>query len=69
MCAKIIPAILSDYDGTLCPTSSVKNKAGTIPEELEQVLWSISRHIPLCIIYSKDYHFLHPRTKFARVLS
>ncbi|MPZ07092.1 MAG: hypothetical protein GEU26_11875 [Nitrososphaeraceae archaeon] len=69
MCAKKIAAILSDYDGTLCPTGSVKNKAGTIPEELEQVLWSISRQIPVCIISSKDYHFLHPRTKFARVLS
>ena len=69
MCAKIIAAILSDYDGTLCPTGSVKNKAGTIPEELEQVLWSISRQIPVCIISSKDYRFLHPRTKFARVLS
>lgn len=69
MCAKKIVAILSDYDGTLCPTGSVKNKAGTIPEELEQVLWRISRQIPVCIISSKDYHFLHPRTKFASVLS
>lgn len=69
MCAKRIAAFLSDYDGTLCPTGSVKNKAGTIPEELEQVLWSISRQIPVCIISSKDYRFLHPRTKFARVLS
>ncbi|MGC1133611.1 MAG: hypothetical protein WA941_12375 [Nitrososphaeraceae archaeon] len=69
MCVNRIAAILSDYDGTLCPTDSVKNKAGTIPEELEQVLWSISRQIPVCIISSKDYHFLHPRTKFAGVLS
>ena len=69
MCAKRIAAILSDYDGTLCPTDIVKNKTGTIPEELEQVLWSISRQIPICIISSKDYHFLHPRTKFAGVLS
>jgi HAD superfamily hydrolase (TIGR01484 family) len=69
MCANRIAAILSDYDGTLCPTSSVRNKAGTIPGGLEKVLWSISRQIPVCIISSKDYHFLHPRTKFARVLS
>lgn len=69
MCTKKIVAILSDYDGTLCPTGSVKNKVGTIPEELERVLWRVSRHIPVCIISSKDYHFLHPRTKFARVLS
>lgn len=69
MCVKRIAAILSDYDGTLCPTDSVKNRAGTIPEKLEQVLWSISRQIPVCIISSKDYHFLYPRTKFARVFS
>ena len=64
-----IAAILSDYDGTLCPTDSVKSEAGTIPEELEQILWDISRQIPVCIISSKDYHFLHSKTKFARILS
>jgi HAD superfamily hydrolase (TIGR01484 family) len=64
-----ITAILSDYDGTLCPTNSVRNQDGTIPEELRQVLSDISEMIPVCIISSKDYHFLHPRTKFARILS
>jgi hydroxymethylpyrimidine pyrophosphatase-like HAD family hydrolase len=64
-----ITAILSDYDGTLCPTKSVRNQAGTIPEELRQVLWDISKRIPVCIISSKDYHFLHPRTRFAKILS
>jgi hydroxymethylpyrimidine pyrophosphatase-like HAD family hydrolase len=64
-----ITAILSDYDGTLCPTNSVRNQDGTIPEELRQVLWDISKRIPVCIISSKDYHFLHPRTRFARLLS
>jgi hypothetical protein len=60
---------LSDYDGTLCPTNSVRNQDGTIPEELRQVLWDISKRIPVCIISSKDYHFLHPRMKFAKILS
>jgi hypothetical protein len=32
-----ITAILSDYDGTLCPTNSVRNQDGTIPKELRQV--------------------------------
>lgn len=64
-----ITAILSDYDGTLCPTDYIRNQDGTIPEELRQVLWDISKRIPVCIISSKDYHFLHPRTKFARILS
>jgi hypothetical protein len=64
-----ITAILSDYDGTLCPTNSIINQDGTVPEELRQVLSDISKMIPVCIISSKDYHFLHPRTKFARILS
>jgi hydroxymethylpyrimidine pyrophosphatase-like HAD family hydrolase len=64
-----VAAFLSDYDGTLCPTDSLKNKAGIIPKELEQILWNISQQIPVCIISSKDYHFLHSRTKFARILS
>jgi trehalose-6-phosphatase len=64
-----ITAILSDYDGTLCPTDYIRNQDGTIPEELRQVLWDISKRIPVCIISSKDYHFLQPRTKFARILS
>lgn len=33
------------------------------------MLSDISKMIPVCIISSKDYHFLHPRTKFARILS
>jgi len=64
-----ITAIFSDYDGTLCPTDFVRSQANRIPKELEQTLWDISQRIPVCIISSKDYHFLHPRTKFARILS
>jgi hydroxymethylpyrimidine pyrophosphatase-like HAD family hydrolase len=64
-----ITAIFSDYDGTLCSTDSVRSQGNRIPEELEHTLWDISQRIPLCIISSKDYHFLHPRTKFARILS
>lgn len=64
-----ITAIFSDYDGTLCPTDSVRSQENRIPKELEQTLWDISQCIPVCIISSKDCHFLHPRTKFARILS
>jgi len=64
-----ITAIFSDYDGTLCPTDLVRSQENMIPEELEQTLWDISQRIPVCIISSKDYHFLHTRTKFARILS
>jgi HAD superfamily hydrolase (TIGR01484 family) len=64
-----ITALLSDYDGTLCPTSSVRSQINTIPKELEDVLWSVSRRIPVCIISSKDFSFLNSRAKFARIIS
>jgi hypothetical protein len=51
---KQVGAILSDYDGTLCPTNSVPDDrsygGGTIPQELEQILFRISKHKPVCII-------------------
>jgi hypothetical protein len=49
--------LLSDYDGTLCPTTSVRgdgsNNSGMIPNELEQALVQISERIPVCIISSR----------------
>ena len=69
---KHVNALLSDYDGTLCPTSSVRGGSsvgGTIPQELEQLLFCISKRIPICIISSKDFAFLHKRTRFANILS
>jgi HAD superfamily hydrolase (TIGR01484 family) len=67
-----IDAILSDYDGTLCSTTSVRSGISlvdTIPQELEQILFRISEYIPVCIISSKDFLFLHKRTRFAGILS
>jgi|SRR5215204_1261298 HAD superfamily hydrolase (TIGR01484 family) len=72
---KHVDAILSDYDGTLCPTTSVRGgrsidiDVGTIPQGLEQILFQISDCIPICIISSKDFEFLHSRTRFAKILS
>jgi trehalose-6-phosphatase len=49
-----IAAILSDYDGTLCPTGSVKTREkNIIPEILSNILWDLSEKIPICIISSK----------------
>ena len=74
-----ISAILSDYDGTLSPTTflnhnNIKNEV--FPNnnysktlELEKVLWEISSKIPIGIISTKDFNFLHYRTRFANVLS
>jgi HAD superfamily hydrolase (TIGR01484 family) len=68
-----IDVILSDYDGTLCPTTSVRGggnyDVGTIPQGLEQILFLISDRIPLCVVSSKDFEFLHNRAKFASILS
>jgi HAD superfamily hydrolase (TIGR01484 family) len=69
---KQIDAILSDYDGTLCSATSVRNgvgPVGTIPKELEQILFHLSERIPVCIISSKDFEFLHNRARFASILS
>ncbi len=67
-----IDAILSDYDGTLCPTSSItqdNSNSSIIPERLETIIWNISEKIDICIVSSKDFGFLHRRTKFAKILS
>src|SRR5437899_7202987 len=67
-----IDAILSDYDGTLCPAASVRGNGGSnskIPPKLEKILWNISKEIPVCVVSSKDFFFLHDKTKFAKVVS
>ena len=65
-----IAAILSDYDGTLCPTGSIRSQEqNIIPASLEDVLWSISEKIPVGIVSSKDFGFLHSKTKFAKIVS
>ena len=65
-----IAAILSDYDGTLCPTGSIRYQdKSVIPKNLEDILWDISEKIPVCIVSSKDFGFLHTRAKFAKIIS
>ena len=63
-----ISALLSDYDGTLCPCSVNPNE-DTMPERLNGVLLDISEKIPVCIVSSKDFGFLHKRIKFANIIS
>ena len=73
-----ISTILSDYDGTLRPTTLIHNNdtkhegftndfSQTL--ELEKVLWEISSKITIGIISTKDFNFLHYRTRFANILS
>ena len=66
-------AILSDFDGTLCPTSGIKynyNSSDFIPRAIEDILYDISLTVPIAIITSKDFDFIYPKTsKFAKILS
>jgi hydroxymethylpyrimidine pyrophosphatase-like HAD family hydrolase len=64
-----ISAIVSDYDGTLCPTGAVRNQdENLIPANVEETLWNISGKIPICIVSSKDFAFLHNRARFANII-
>ena len=69
-----IKAIISDFDGTLCPTSSINpydNELNNlIPLELEENLCNISNNIPICIVSSKDFYFLYEKVKkFSNIIS
>ena len=65
-----IRAIFADYDGTLCPTATLRSAGGSfIPSSLSDVLWALSQHVPVCIISSKDSHFLIRRAPFANAFS
>src|SRR5688500_2094180 len=63
-----IDAILSDYDGTLCPTTSLTLN-NSLPEDLHKILYDISQSIPVCIVSSKDFSFLEPCSNFAVIIS
>ena len=65
-----IRAIFADYDGTLCPTTALRSASVSfIPGPLSDVLWALSQHVPVCIISSKDSHFLIRRAPFANTFS
>ena len=63
-----ISALISDYDGTLCPTSSL-SFSNSLPEDLHNILLDISKFIPVCIVSSKDFHFLDSCVNFAVIIS
>jgi hypothetical protein len=55
---------------TAIPTASVNDRyEGKIPSGLERVLWKISGKIPVSIVTSKDYAFIHHKTMFAKAAS
>jgi hydroxymethylpyrimidine pyrophosphatase-like HAD family hydrolase len=71
-----ISTILSDYDGTLSPTAYLNsdNKTGRLTNyrnqiELDRVLWQISSNRTIAVVSTKDFNFLHKRTRFANIIS
>jgi hydroxymethylpyrimidine pyrophosphatase-like HAD family hydrolase len=74
-----ISTILSDYDGTLIPTTLIHstdikhegfaNDFSQALLELEKILWKISNKINIGIISTKDFNFLHYRTRYAKIIS
>ncbi|MGV8106254.1 MAG: hypothetical protein ACP5OH_00595 [Nitrososphaerota archaeon] len=71
-----VSAILSDYDGTLSPTINLTSSSKTrtlansrIQTELDRTLWEISSKRIIAIVSTKDFNFLHDRTRFADILS
>jgi HAD superfamily hydrolase (TIGR01484 family) len=71
-----ISAILSDYDGTLSPITYLAsdNKNARFAKhrnqiQLDRVLWEISSKRTIAIVSTKDFNFLHDRTKFANIIS
>lgn len=69
---KLIRAIFSDYDGTLCSASAARDSGigqSRIPPEIRETLQQISQQILICIITSKDYFFVKETRSFARVIS
>jgi HAD superfamily hydrolase (TIGR01484 family) len=71
-----IGAILSDYDGTLSPTTffNSDDKTVRIPNyhcltELDRILWEISSKRTVAMVSTKDFNFLHDRARFANIIS
>ena len=53
----------------MSPTDTLGGNIESIPKQLEGILWGIAQTIPVCIVSSKDYHFIYNKAKFAWVLS
>jgi len=60
----IVHGLFADYDGTLAP-AEVDREKSRLPSVIEAGLREIASRIPLAVITSKDFEFIHPRTRFA----
>ena len=68
-----IAAILSDYDGTLSSITYSDNRNAKDDHhnqmQLDRVLWEIASKRTIGIVSTKDFNFLHDRTRFANIIS
>lgn len=62
---KEVNALFLDYDGTISPLEALREQS-RVPPQLESLLNIMNRHVPVCIISTKDLSFILPRTLFAR---
>jgi hydroxymethylpyrimidine pyrophosphatase-like HAD family hydrolase len=68
-----VSCILSDYDGTLSPTnlnsgSKTRSLTNYSKKKLDRTLWDISNKKTIAIVSTKDFNFLHDRTRFANII-
>ena len=64
----MVKSLFLDYDGTISPRN-VSRDESKVPAETFEMLWQISREIPIAMITSKDLWFIMRRTPFARAWS
>jgi hypothetical protein len=59
-----VEAFFADYDGTIAPLGVPRDES-KIFEGVEVQLRKICQRVPVCIITSKDFDFVYPRSRFA----
>ncbi len=57
-----VNAIFTDYDGTIAPVDVSREESKPYPK-VEKELIEISKIIPVCVITTKTYSFIKPRTE------
>jgi len=63
-----VQALFLDYDGTISPLNVPRSESKVSSEKME-ILYRVSRHIPVAVITTKDLPFVTKRTPFAHAWS
>ena len=59
-----VGAVFTDYDGTVAPLGVPRDESRMF-REVELELRALVRTVPVCLVTSKDFGFIHPRSRFA----